>query len=129
VRFAKTGYAFAVPGNEAVVAAVVVVGDANDDESPHVNEIDASAFPFPVRWPFNVAVVGCTFVAGVVVELGVPHGVAAIVALSKPVFELVIARIEMVYSVPFVRPVIERGLVVDGVARATNVSPPSMEYW
>jgi hypothetical protein len=56
--FANTGYALAVPGKEVVVAAVVVLPDANVDEVPHVNEIDASAFPFPVRWPFRVAVVG-----------------------------------------------------------------------
>jgi hypothetical protein len=56
--FANTGYALAVPGKEVVVAVVVVLPDANVDEVPHVNEIDASAFPFPVRWPFRVAVVG-----------------------------------------------------------------------
>ena len=63
-----------------------------------------------------------------VVELGVPHGVAATVALSAPVLVLVMARIDTLYSVPFVRPVMEMGLVVDGVPRVVNVSPPLMEY-
>lgn len=67
--------------------------------------------------------------AAVVVELGVPHGVANTVALSAPVLgALVIARIDTLYSVPFVRPVIEIGLVVDGVPRVVNVSPPLVEY-
>ena len=55
---ANTGYADAVPGSDVVVAAVVVLPDANVDDVPHVNEIDASGFPLPVRCPFNVAVVG-----------------------------------------------------------------------
>ena len=64
-----------------------------------------------------------------VVEPGVPHGVANVVALSAPVFgALVMARIDTLYSVPFVRPVMEIGLVVDGVASVVNVSPPLMEY-
>ena len=58
VRFANTGYASAVPGNDVVVAAVVVLPDASVDDVPHVNEMEASGFPFPVRCPFNVAVVG-----------------------------------------------------------------------
>ena len=66
--------------------------------------------------------------AAVVVELGVPHGVATTVALSAPVFVLVIARIEIEYSTPFVSPVIEIGLDVDGVASVVKVSPPLMEY-
>jgi hypothetical protein len=67
-------------------------------------------------------------VAAVVVELGVPHGVAETVALSAPVFVLVIARIETAYSVPFAKPVMEMGLVVAGDARLIKVSPPLMEY-
>ena len=117
-----------MPGSEVVVAAVVVLPDANVDDVPQVNEIEASGFPLPVRWPFNVAVVGCTLVAAVVVELGVPHGVAATVALSAPVLVPVIARIETLYSVPLVKPVMEMGLVVAGVARLVKVSPPLMEY-
>lgn len=55
---ANTGYADAVPGSDVVVAAVVVLPEVNVDDVPHVNEIDASGFPLPVRCPFNVAVVG-----------------------------------------------------------------------
>ena len=128
VRFARTGYALAVPASVVTFAAVVVLPDASVGDVPHVNEIDASGFPFPVRCPFNVAVVGCTLVAAVVVELGVPHGVANTVALSAPVLVLVIARIDTPYSVPLVRPVIEIGLVVAGVARLVNELPPSIEY-
>ena len=56
VRFARTGYAFAVPGSVTVLAAAVLPEGGFD--IPQVNEIDASAFPLPVRWPLMVAVVG-----------------------------------------------------------------------
>ena len=93
VRFARTGYALAFPGSVVVLAAVTVLPDANVGEVPQVNEIDASVLPVAVKWPFNVAVVGCTFVAAVVVELGVPQGIPGTAALSTPVFDEVSARI------------------------------------
>ncbi len=66
--------------------------------------------------------------AAVVVDVGVPHGVPNDVALSAPVLDDVIARIETEYSVPFVRPEIVIGLVVAGVPKDVNVFPPSIEY-
>lgn len=66
--------------------------------------------------------------AAVVVDDGVPHGVADVVALSAPVFDAVMARITTEYSVPFTKPVMEIGLVVAGVAKDVNVFPPSTEY-
>jgi hypothetical protein len=67
-------------------------------------------------------------VAAVVVDDGVPHGVAKVVAPSRPVLVEVIARMTTAYSVPFTNPVMEIGLVVAGVANDVNVFPPSTEY-
>ena len=128
VRFVSTGYALAVPGSVVVFAWVVVVPDDRFATVPHVNEMEASALPLPVRCPFSVAVVGCTLVAAVVVAAGVPHGVPAAASLSTPFLDDVTARITTWYSVPFVRPVIEMGLVVAAGLRAVNVAPPSVEY-
>jgi hypothetical protein len=67
-------------------------------------------------------------VAAVVVDVGVPQGVANVVALSAPVFVDVIARITTAYSVPFTKPVMEIGLVVAGVDSDVKVFPPFTEY-
>jgi hypothetical protein len=106
----------------------MVLPEANEEDVPHVNEIEANAFPLPVRCPFSVAVVGCTFVAAVVVEPGVPHGVPATAALSTPVFVEVKARITTEYSIPLTRPEIAIGLVVALGDTSMNVLPPSVEY-
>jgi hypothetical protein len=90
--FARTGYSMALLASDVVFAPVMVFPEANVDDVPHVNEIEANAFPLPVRCPFRVAVVGCTFVAAVVVEPGVPHGVPVTTVLSTPVFVDVTAR-------------------------------------
>jgi hypothetical protein len=70
----------------------MVLPEANEEDVPHVNEMVPNAFPLPVRCPFSVAVVGCTFVAAVVVDPGVPHGVPVTTMLSTPVFVDVTAR-------------------------------------
>ncbi len=49
VRFNVTGEAEALDASGDCVAAVVVLPDAKVDDVPHVNEIDASGFPLPVR--------------------------------------------------------------------------------
>lgn len=49
VRFARTGYALAVPGNDVVFAGVVVLPDASVGDVPHVKAIEASGFPLAVR--------------------------------------------------------------------------------
>ena len=47
--FARTGYALALPGRVVVFATVTVLPEANVDEVPHVNEIEASGLPVAVK--------------------------------------------------------------------------------
>ena len=56
VRFSVTGAADAPAARGVCAAPVVVVGDASDDDRPHVNVMELER-PFEVPVPFNVAVV------------------------------------------------------------------------